>query len=120
MPTPISPNFTPFTNTRILFADVAAVNNFFNSLTYTITAANLPEASVNAIGAVKQIVIAAPVVPEVTLDSLTTVADDGATQNVTPTYASYLTLIAQVDYLKSYIEALYTQLNSQGYVGEAS
>jgi len=117
MATPVTANFTPFTNTRILWADVAAVNNFFNSLTFNITAANLPEATVDEIGAIKQIVLASPAVPAVTLDSLTTIADDGATQNVTPTYASYLTLVAQVAYLKEYIEALYQQLNDQGYIG---
>jgi hypothetical protein len=65
MATPVTATFTPFTNTRIVWADVAAINNFFNSLTFNITAANLPEATVDEIGAVKQLEIVAPVVPAV-------------------------------------------------------
>lgn len=116
MPTPITPNFQRFTNTRIAWADVAALNNFFENLNFTITADNLPAASVANIGAVKSFNINQPVAPAVVVASLNIVADDGVTQNEVALKSYVDSLAAQVAYLKAWNELLYAQLVTAGIV----
>lgn len=117
MATPCTANFTPFTNTRILWADVAAVNNFFSGLSFTITAANLPEATVSDVGAVKQLEILEPTIPAIVSATLNIVADDGVTQNEVAMASYVASLEAKVEAMNQWMQALYGQLLAQGYVG---
>lgn len=115
MAQPLSPTFPAFTDPRLVWANVAAINAFFNAFTFTIAGNNLPEPTIATLGGVMSLTLS----EYEDSASVTTTVDmnDGAgdIQSV-PTNAAFLALVARVDLLANYIAQLDTQLRSQGYV----
>jgi hypothetical protein len=120
MPTAAPINFPHFTNVRILWANVSAVNNFFESLTVTIGGDNLPAATVDSLGGVKLLEIGAFAPGAVNGDvvNINTIADDGTTvvSSVVPSIAAYNSSIARIALLEAAFQNLYAQLLAKGYV----
>lgn len=112
-------NFTPFTDVRTLWPNVAAVNAFFGSITVSIGANDLPEPTTETLGGVMWLELGAafnaPAV--VSTYETITVSDGGVVTSAdVPTKAAWLLLVAQVSYLKNYCANLDAQLRAKGYV----
>lgn len=114
--TPVTPTFSPLTNPRVLWANLAAANNFFESFSFNITGVNLPTPTTTALGGVMWLELLPLTLPAVDLNYAVLASGDGVTTQEVPTKEAFLSLKAQYDALKSYVEVLAAQLILKGYV----
>ncbi len=106
--------FNHFTNTRVLFADVDAVNNFFESISVSIGSENLPAATIAAIGAVKAGNVDIYEDSRVTVTYDTIANDEGSIELASK--VAFDNLLAKVDAIGGYLETLTAALASAGII----
>jgi hypothetical protein len=117
MATPANLNFTEFTDPRVLWVNVQAVNTFFNSITVSVSGENIPAATLTELGGVKQMALTAFNPPVANATYVTINLDDGSAPVDIPSHDAFVDLKTRVDYLATYITALKAQLDAKGYTG---
>lgn len=117
MSTPAALTFTEFTDPRVLWVNVQAVNQFFNSITVSIGNAQIPAATLTELGGVEKMSLAAFAPPAAVATYVTINLDDGTAPVLVPSHDAFADLLTKLDYLSTYITDLKAQLDAKGYTG---